>query len=75
MSACNLRLVCDWGETEKACCLDCAELPNCLNVCWRAESQLIIGEKCRWREDRARNQKDLDILGNDRDTIDLKGVR
>ena len=58
---CKLVLVCDWGGTEEACCLDCENLPDCLNVCGRAESQLMTGEKCRWREDRARNQRDLEV--------------
>ena len=59
---CNLRLVCDWGGTEEACCLECAKLPDCLKICWRAEAQLMTGEKCRWREDRARNQRDLGMM-------------
>jgi len=55
---CGLELACDWGGVEETCCLDCAELPDCLKICGRAESQLMTGEKCRWREDRARNQRD-----------------
>ena len=65
---CGLALACDWGGTEERCCLDCENLPDCLNVCRIAESQLITGEKCRWREDRARNRRDLDMS----DTIDLE---
>jgi len=59
MSNCSLVLVCDWGGTEERCCLDCEKLPDCLKVCRRAETQLMTGEKCRWREDRARNRRDL----------------